>query len=465
MKHMLKIAVVFIGMLVFSLIITVLLLISMKEKTSLQSENAYVYFFPLVQMDTLKQESLAKYAPINKFKHHQKLLTHKDRVVVSPNNDTLYSIAWLDLKKEPLILHVPDTKGRYYVMQFNDAYTNNFKNIGSRTTGTKENYFALVGPEFKGNLPDSVTKIDCPTNIVWLLGRTLVNGPKDIPNVIKLQEQYTLTPLSKYEKEKIGNNEYRNWKPSKFAYPDFTKDPIEFWKKAISLAKDNQTPKEHKKHFSQFKPLGITKEGFNPILLSKKAITQMFKAVMQGPKKLKKMVKKWETGLTNINNWLVNTKTIGVYGDNFKDRAIVALGYIGALVPQEAIYPICKKDKAGKILTGKNKYTIHFNKDNYPPVKAFWSITMYNAKDFFLVKNSIDRYSIGNRTPELQKNSDGSLDIFIQHEKPTDPKQLANWLPAPQEKFYLVLRMYNPKSEVIEGKYQIPPVVKVENKN
>jgi len=459
MKHMLKLAIIFVSLLVLSLI-TLLLFMSKKLDIKTQAKNAYIYFYPLVQMDRLKHDHISKHAPVNKFKHYQKLLTYKDRDVVSPNNDTLYSIAWLDLKKEPLILHVPDTKGRYYVIQLNDAYTNNFKNIGSRTTGTKENYFALIGPNFKGDLPDNIKKIYCPTNMVWLLGRTLVDGKKDMPNVIKIQKQYTLTPWSRYQWDFIDNNEYETWKPSSSVYPDFTKDPIEFWKKAVLLVQDNPTPKEHEKYFSKFNILGITKQVFNPTLISEKAARKMFQVAMSGPDKLKTMLKQWQSGLKNINNWLLNTKTIGTYGDNFDDRAIVALGYIGALVPQEAVYPICKKDKAGKILTGKNKYTIHFDKNNFPPVKAFWSITMYNAKNFFLVKNPIERYSIGNRTPEIQKNPDGSLDIFIQHEKPTDLKQLANWLPAPQGEFYLILRMYNPSKEVIEGKYEIPPVIK-----
>jgi len=442
----------------------VLFLFVQKRSIEHSSENlakqAYTYLFPLIKMDRLKTKQTSQWAPINKFHHFRKLLTYKDRFVVSPNNDTLYSAAWIDLSKEPLILHVPDTNGRYYVMPFMDGYTNNFKCIGSRTTGTKENYYALVGPYFRGSIPEGVEIINYPTNIGWIIGRTLVNGEKDIPNVAKIQDEYTLTPLSEYKPGEIGANDYGNWKPHTPTLPNFNKNPLAFFKKGTELLKDNPVPKNQKRYFSRFKKIGLTEKGFDEAELSQETKKILVDTITQMPKELKRESKSLADAKI-INNWKLKTGKVGTYGNNFQARAVIATGYIGALVPQEATYPVCYNDSMGNPLVGKNKYVLHFAKDNYPPVKAFWSITLYDAKDFFLVQNPIGRYSIGNGTKGIEKNPDGSLDIYIQHEKPTDLHQLANWLPAPQGNFYLILRMYIPEQKVLEGNYMIPGVEKV----
>jgi hypothetical protein len=422
------------------------------------ARDAFIFFYPLIETDRVKTGQLSVFAPINKFHHRKRLSNAKDREVVAPNNDTLYSSAFLDLKEEPLVLYIPDTEGRYYLIPFMDAWTNNFHNIGFCQTGTEAGNYVIKGPDWKGDIPKNLPCIDSPTNLVWIIGRTLVKGEEDTPAAIEIMEQYVFTPLSEFLQGKIDNNDLTGFTKSKIDNIDYSKTPITYWEKVGDLLVNNRVLESDKDYFSKFKKLGITENGFDPSVLSKEYIEALKQAVIETPQYLRRLRFKYR----NINNWQVGMH--GAITDDYNLRAQIAFHGLGRPNPEEALFIWTGIDQNGERLTGRNKYAIHFNKGNYPPVRAFWSLTLYDIIDHksFFYENPLNRYSIGDRTPGLVKNEDGSMDIYIQHEKPDDPKVLRNWLPAPTERFSLSLRLYCPLPSVLKDEYEVPHVVKTE---
>jgi hypothetical protein len=394
------------------------------------------------------------HAPVNQFGHLRYLATPDETVVVTPNSATLYSSAWLDLSKEPIVLHVPDTGGRYYVMQMLDAYTNSFAYVGRRTTGTGEGDFLIVGPGWNGSLPAHTKEIQSPTNTVWIIGRILVNGPSDISNVTALQDQLTLTPLSQLGMA-AGAGETQ-LSPDLLKPSADTQEKLKFFEELRVALKNNPPPEGEAALMAVFDRIGL---GMNRTPYG----SDMDPAMAEGlalaiPAGQQIVNDTWPDYGGNKNNGWAFMTDIGTYGYDYLTRAAVAEGGLGANIPSEAVYPKAQTDSDGKPLSGAGKYVIHFPAGKTPPVDAFWSLSMYNASSFMLVANPIDRYTIGDRTQGLKYNADGSLDIYIQHEAPLER---SNWLPAPEGDFYLILRMYQPKPQVLNGTYQIPPVKKV----
>lgn len=438
---------------------------SIREKRSLSSyrENyayslgiqAYIYGYPLVTMERTRQLQSSVKVPddltitvSNVFVEYDQLFTPDDKDVVSPNVDTIYSIAWLDLKREPVVLNVPDTNDRYYVMQLMDAWTNNFASIGRRTTGTGAGKFAIVGPDWKGILPSGVEEVKAPTNTVWILGRILVKGEDDLDNARAVQKQFTLTTL------------YENKNPSVImpANTLLLENNVEdlsalyFFKTMTDLMILNPTIGNEALE-KQFEHIGIDLSfGFDAEKLDTETIAGLNRAAMDAFQ----IIENSQEALNPrfINGWIVNTG-LGIYGDQFLKRAYIAFSGLGANVDEEAIYPRAFTDEQGNQLNGNYKYILHFEKDQLPPVEAFWSITMYGA-DFFLVPNEINRYAIAEYTTGLEYNEDGSLDIYIQKDRPINNE--SNWLPAPEGDFNLMLRMYQPAAKVVNGSYEIPGV-------
>ena len=430
--------------------------------------QAYIYGYPLVEMERTKRLSTGVSepdrkgrAPTNMFGHFADLADAAARDVVTPNNDTIYSIAWLDLSDQPVILHVPDMKGRYYVFQLLDAYTNNFENIARRKYGTNEADYAIVGPGWSGTLPAGAKRIDSPTDTVWVIGRTLVSGPEDLATVHALQRQYALAPLSAYGARAAsvgaGSVETR-WTADAAALASLSQTPegIAFFQMLGDALRENPPQEYDAALVAQFEQIGLSPEhGFQCDELTPAALAGLLRASPVAQQLIDEKVK---TLGESINGWLINPDT-GRYGYDYLLRAAVAKKGLGALVPEEAIYPIADVDGDGKQLTGTHRYVLHFDKGQMPPVDAFWSITMYGS-DRFLVDNPIDRYSIGDRTEGLEYGPDGSLDVYIQQEAPKGHE--SNWLPAPAGDFYVVMRMYEPKQAVLDGSYRVPPIRRVD---
>jgi hypothetical protein len=421
--------------------------------------EAYVYFYPLVSIDVTRRIAtnveagkIPMFGPKNAFSHGRAFPTADFKTVVRPNFDTLYSSAWLDLTKEPMVVSAPDTEDRYYLLPMLDMWSDVFASPGKRTSGTKAGNFAVVPPGWQGQLPSGVDKIQAPTPYVWIIGRTQTNGPKDYAAVNKVQDGYTITPLSQWGKTP---------QPVKAvidASVDMKTPPLEqvnkmpaaaYFKYAAELMKLHPPHATDWSMVARLKRIGIEPgKSFNYEKLDPSVQQALSKAATDG---LKEMYAKLPTFARVANGWQMNTDTMGVYGIYYLKRAAVAMVGLGANQPEDAIYPLNFADADGKPLVGENKYVLHFGKEELPPVNAFWSVTMYDEAGF-QVANPINRFAIGDRD-DLKYNSDGSLDLYIQNESPGSDKE-SNWLPSPSKgKLGVTMRLYAPKPQALDGRW------------
>ncbi len=417
------------------------------------AEQAYLFAYPLVLMEHTRLRTPA----MNRINNSLEFPGAAFRNVVRPNADTLYSSAWIDLGKEPLILKVPDTQDRYYLMQFMDAWTETFAIPGKRTTGTKEGYFAIVGPTFKGKLPERTQRLDSATNMVWLIGRTQTNGPSDYPNVHAIQRGFQLMPLSLYPdgpraqvpapRPPVAQAKQLNTPPVEVQ----NLTTKEFFDLFVRLLVQNPPHKEDGPMLEQLTALGIVAgKAFRPEALGDGA-----KAFEEGVSAARARLAEAgnRTGRAKKNGWTGFGSKVGRYGADYAARAMVARIGLGANPPEDAVYLNCNEDIKGLAIDGTGRYRIRFAKSQLPPVKAFWSLTAYNEDGYFAA-NTINRFAIGDRDP-LKFNADGSLDIYVQRSAPSAGKE-SNWLPVPDGKFNLSLRLYWPTAEVLNGRW-VPP--------
>ncbi len=419
--------------------------------------QAYIYGYPLVTMERTRQlQSLIEvplgpaYTVSNVFFHE--FITPDFKDVVSPNVDTIYSAAWLDLTRTPVVLNVPDTNDRYYVMQLMDAWTNTFSYIGRRTTGTEAGKFAIVGPDWKGTLPSGFKEVKSPTETVWIIGRILVKGEDDLDAAIAIQKQFTLASLDGKEEPYIikpANNLLLNNKVEDLCALDFFKTMTDLM--LLNPTSNKEVLEKQFEHIGIDLTYGFDDKKLDPetIVALKRAATDAFQIIANSAKEITSRLS---------NGWMVLTG-LGTYGDQFLKRAYIAFSALAANVDEEATCPRTFTDDQGNQLNGQYEYILHFDKDQLPPVEAFWSVTMYGP-DFFLVPNEINRYAIADYTPGLEYNDDGSLDIYIQKCPPVNNE--SNWLPAPDGDFNLVLRLYQPAAKVLNGTYEIPGIKRVE---
>ncbi len=439
--------------------------LSEQEAIEIATE-AYLYGYPLVTMDLTRQVLTntaaveGRKAPMGQFMNAREYFDASFHDVVAPNSDTLYSSAWLDLSKEPYILHVPDENGRYYLMPMLSGWTDVFASPGTRTTGTQAKDFAITGPFWKGTLPDGVQQLKSPTNMVWIIGRTYCTGtPEDYKAVHAIQDQYTLVPLSSYGKPYTPQKGTVN--PAiDMKTPVRTQvnrmDANTFFNKMTALMVDNPPSVLDTPMVERMAKLGIVP---GKALDFKSLDPVIARSLELAPKlALEEMLSSENTKHDVVNGWHLSLNT-GVYGTDYLTRATVAAIGLGANRPQDAIYPYTSEGSNGKPLTGKHRYVMHFTKDEIPPVKGFWSLTMYNDQYFF-AQNPINRYSVSPRN-NFKYNLDGSLDLFIQNEPPGKDLE-SNWLPAPKGAFILMLRLYWPEPSVLNGTWK-PPVVQIKN--
>jgi hypothetical protein len=439
-----------------------------KEQAALKAGvEAVVYGLPLVIMDITKQKStnVAKpegaAAPINQFGNVRAFPDASFKDVVRANVDTLYSSAFLDLGREPIVLSVPDTRGRYYLMPMLDAWTNVFASPGKRTTGTNAGRYAITGPGWTGTLPKGVTQIKSPTNMVWIIGRTQTDGPKDYPAVHAVQDGYKLAPLSAFGKP------YKA--PTGVVDPtiDMKTPPVQqlqqmgadaFFNRLAALLASNPPPASEAPVLEKLKLIGIVPgQPFDPSKLDPAVAKGLEKSLSVALEKLQAASK--QTGAP-VNGWSVPPMILGNYGAEYGTRAVVALVGLGANLPQDAVYPSVYVGADGAPLNGAKGYVIHFDKGALPPARAFWSITMYGDDSFF-VANSINRYAISSWMP-LKKNADGSLDVHVQPNSPGKAKE-TNWLPSADGPFNMTLRIYWPEDKppsILDGSWAPPPVRK-----
>jgi len=377
---------------------------------------------------------------------------------VRPNFDTLYSLAWVDVSKEPVILSVPAVKDRFYMMPLLDMWTDVFAVVGTYGTGTDAGEYAVCLPEWQGTLPKGVKRIDAPTSMFWILGRTQTNGPKDYPYIHKIQDQYRLTPLSRY---------------SKTFKPAFRKDPTvdeetsplvqvgkmggkAFFTYAMALMKRYPPHITDMVMVSRMSRIGLVPENFNYDRLPADVRKALDNAARNGYREMRRYIPFLGQ---DVNGWQMTTKSIGVYGNDYLQRATINMIGLGANPYEQAIYPLNTHDRNGKPPMGGKKYVMHFTRKDLPPVEAFWSITMYDEEGF-QVANPLNRFALGDRD-DLKFNPDGSLDIYIQHASPGKDKE-ANWLPSPASgKLGITMRLYAPKQRVLDGQWKPPYIEEV----
>ena len=439
--------------------------------------DAYLYFYPLVTMELTRKQSTNIEAgkefgkgPMNMFVSVPEYPPANFKGVVRVNFDTLYSIAWLDLTREPMVVSAPNTDGRYYLLPMLDMWSDVFASPGWRTTGTQAGNFLVTPPgwrpdlhdrfidEFK--LPKGTQRIEASTPFVWIIGRTKTDGPPDYDAVHKIQAGYKVTPLSEWgnppKPVELKIDPSVDMKTPPKVQVD-TMSAEKFFGYAAELLKINPPHFTDQPMIARLKRIGIEPgKSFDMARLDPAIRDGLQRAPEEG---LKLMEWKLPTLARVANGWSMNTDTMGVYGNYYLKRAIVAQAGLGANLPEDAIYPINLGDESGKPLDGANKYVLHFDKSGMPPTNAFWSVTLYDPEGF-QIANSLNRFAVSSWMP-FKYNADGSLDLYFQNESPGKDRE-ANWLPAPKGGFNLTMRMYAPKSEALTGKWNPPPVTRVQ---
>jgi hypothetical protein len=418
------------------------------------AERAYLYAWPLVLIETTRGAT-----PVNRFTHAPQFPRPDTRRIVRPNADTLYSTAWLDLSQEPILIYVPDSGGRFYLLQFMDAWTETFANPGKRTTGTGESWFGITGPRWTGQLPGHVTRYQCPTNIAWLLGRTQTNGPSDYENVQAFQKGMRMMPLSAYpDGEQQLGSALAFGTASGGTPPDRVKgmEPEAFFSAFAKALKANPPHAADAPMVGDLARIGIVPgEDFD----ASKLIADQRQALNEGARaasgRLERLV---HAPASPKPGWGAFNVKVGRYGTDYLARAGTARVGLGANPPEDAIYINSVADAAGQPLNGAIRYRMRFPAAALPPVQAFWSLTAYDQEGYF-IPNPINRYAIGDRDP-LKFNADGSLDLYIQSDSPGPDKE-SNWLPSGAGLLNLTIRLYWPQQAILDGAWR-PPALELQ---
>jgi hypothetical protein len=416
------------------------------------AEDAFIYGLPIVMNYAVMNEfsvnrNSGQYkAPFNTIYNDARVFTYKDTAVVTPNSDTPYSMLWLDLRAEPMVISVPAVaKERYYSVQLVDGNAYNYGYIGSRATGVDAGDYLVVGPDWKGETPEGIKKVFRSTTPFGLtIFRTQLFNAEDMPNVVKVQAGYKAQPLSAFLKQaappaapKIDflPATTRGIKDNFYAYLDAA---LEF----VPLTPENKALR------ARLASIGIGPGKtfmFHELSLEHKAAVLL--AMKEGDDKVSEYL---SSGMKDINGWKVGSLfgDSAFYRGDWLKRAAAAKGGIYGNDGIEAMYPMTRTDETGEALDGsKHNYTLTFPAGQLPPVNAFWSVTMYDGKTQLLIENPINRYLINSpMLPDMKKNADGSLTLYIQKDSPGKDKE-ANWLPAPNDLIYLVMRLYWPKTE------------------
>ncbi|MFN5496386.1 MAG: DUF1254 domain-containing protein [bacterium] len=419
------------------------------------AKEAWLYAYaPLQGYKTMYNQTQNREFPgyvggFDKFRHYARLNTPADTDIVTPNNDTPYSWAWLDLRAEPIVVSLPAVPApRYFVNQWFDLHTHNFAYTGVRATGRGAGNYLFAGPRWKGEVPKGITKVfRAETDFVGTLTRTQLDGPADIAAMQAVQAKYTLTPLSKFagtptpapapaiawprwDEEKamgIGSIEYLN-----------------FLLQFMPVVPSEQAM------FARFAQIGI---GAGRPFAPSKLDPAVRAAIEDGMAESARELQAKALAQSSSKGFFGTREELG--SDYLVNRSMGAmLGIYGNSI-EEAVYASQQTGPDGKVLDGSKRWVLRFEPGALPPCNEFWSITMYGLPDRFLIENPINRYSVGDRTEGLRKGADGSLEIYIQHDRP-EGARAANWLPAPKGPFFFVARFYGPRPELIEGKWTLP---------
>jgi len=457
--------------------------------------DAYLYAYPMVLMEATRrastqvQTALAGKAPMNQFGHRTVFPGPGATDVAWPSTDMLYSSLWYDVSRQPLIVRVPASGGRYYAMSLLDMWTDEFASLGTRTTGNGEQSFAIVGPHWQGTPPIGVEVVRSPTNMGWLIARIQTGGAGEYGAVNQFQAGMTAAPMAvpppvPAAPPRRGAAKPAVW-PQSPASPGYTPmgaapamppplpassvtwnaqgtpgeqvatmDPATFFTVFSELLAANPPHANDNAMLMRMRRIGLT--GPQPFSYSRldPAVQQALAAAR--PVAGRRIADGVAQLGTPMNGWNTVLYGIGSYGTDYARRASVAYAGLGATTPQDALYPVTSIDDDGDLLRSDKEYVLHFDKGQLPPVNASWSLILYNAQNG-LAANRIGRYALRSTDP-LQYNADGSLDLYIQRDDP-GPRKSQNWLPAPdQGNFTLNMRLYWPKDIALDGQWAPPPV-------
>lgn len=424
------------------------------------AKEAWLYAYaPLQGYQTLWNQTQNKAFPgyvggFDRFRHYSRSATPADKDIVTPNNDTPYSWAWLDLRTEPIVLSLPAVPApRYYVNQWFDLYTHNFAYTGVRSTGRGGGTYLFAGPRWKGTVPKGITKVfRAETDFVGTLTRTQLNGPDDIPALKAIQGQYVLTPLSRF----IGQPAPQPAPAVAWPAWDASKaEGIGFITYLNALLPFMPAVPSERAMRARFARIGIGPGlPFDPARLDPKLRTALEEGVAEASKELKAKAQQQ----TSSQGFFGSRQQLG--SDYLTFRSMGAMLGIYGNSSEEAFYATQQTGPDGQVLDGRKRWMLRFEPGQLPPVTEFWSVTMYKLPERLLVENPIQRYSIGDRTSGLKLGADGSLEIYIQSENPGADKA-SNWLPAPAGPFFFVARLYGPKDPVLKGTWKLPRLTAV----
>lgn len=428
--------------------------------------ETYAYAYPMILTELTRR--LAMSAPagaMNRINHRREFPDPAATAVVRPNADTLYSVVWFDVSAEPQVFTVPDSQGRYYLLQFMDFWTDTFAVPGTRTSGNQAQTIVLASADWRGEVPSGATLIRAPTTMGWMIGRAQTNGVDDYADVHEFQNGMSLRPLSVYVQSKTE---------SEYSAPKTPRDPSWNLSAPPVVLIEKLSAQSYFEMFAELMKSNAPHANDYPIVQRMQRIgiepSKSFSFAAAPPEVQQALNSAASIALPAIksgfagvgvpkNGWRIALSAIGTYGTDYRARARIAFGGFGANPVEDAVYPGAFADANGKPFSSDNRYVIHFSKDQLPPVRAFWSLAMYDQRQLFSA-NPLHRYSIGDRDA-LKLNDDGSLDLYIQRESPGAAKE-SNWLPAPaQGAFSMTLRLYWPKPQVLDGSWAPPAIQEV----
>jgi hypothetical protein len=429
--------------------------------------EAYIYLYPLVLMDVTRRQMTnvevpnerPGRAPMNCFAHIRRFPSADFHDVTRANFDTLYSFAWIDVANEPVVISVPDAGDRYYLLPLYDMWSDVFASPGTRTTGNGAGNFAVANRDWDLELPPGMKCIPAPTPYVWLIGRTQCEGPADYGHANRFQDRLRLAPLSHWDRKfpaPTGRKDARL--PERVPPPKQVEQmsALRFFGYASALMKFHPPHSHDHAMLSRLERIGIVPgEVFDPTGLPRVVVETLGVAVAEARLRLYERAKHvgWRR-----NGWQMNTETMGAWGTDYLKRAVMDRIGLSTNPPEDAVYPVTFVDGDGRPLDGRHAYTLRFRRHEVPPVRGFWSLTLYDDAGF-PCPNALDRYAVRDRDPLLY-GPDRSLEIRIQHAAPR-PGLERNWLPAPAGPFNLCLRLHWAKERALDGSWTPPPVRRV----
>ena len=430
--------------------------------TTAETEAIFDYAYPLVIMK-ISQDMMftVPFRPAshpNHFIHFKRLAMPKNRAVVLGNRNTLYSVGWVDLSKGPVRFEIPDMGERYYVMPLLDAWTNTFRSLGSRTTGQDPQKYLLVNASWQGQAPDGYEVIICPTNMVWITGRIQADNPEDAVAAGIVQSAYRLQT----DQQAMGNGDpFADFVPTYQAVEvkkpvPFTLQmtPEAFYDEFLKQWASNPSPEQDVPMLALLAKAGLQT---GRTFASLPAETQQLLADGMATKQ-KGYLAAFYQGDKQEAAWTFNREQMGTWDTNYQRRAYWAMWGLGANLVEDAVYGVSQLDASLQPLDGGSTYKLHFDADDIPPTNAFWSVTAYDI-DGYLEANDQHRYSLGSNH-KLNYNADGSVDIYLSNKRPANESY--NWVPSPQAQFKVLLRIYWPKPEALDGSWELPPLTKLE---